>query len=104
MHRFTSNPPSRQVRPYSAYTPSQRATRRPPTIRRAAIDETRYMPTEDIIAGFDRYFQRSGMAPTSIGRMLANDPRLFGDIRNGRELGDRVRTRLVRFLEESAGA
>lgn len=108
MHRFTSNPPSRQLRPFSVYIPSQKATRRParsPLHIEQDASDVRYMPTEDILASFDRYFARTGMAPSAIGRMLANDPALFSDMRKrSRKVGQRLRSRLVRFLEESAHA
>ncbi|WP_443025125.1 hypothetical protein [Sphingomonas sp. QA11] len=40
------------------------------------------------------------MPPTRFGRLSVNDPRLVGDLRNGRELGQRVRARVEAFLTQ----
>lgn len=47
----------------------------------------------------DRYLRHTGTPPTTFGRRAIRDPRLVGDLRNGRELGPRVSERVVRFLE-----
>lgn len=114
MYRFTSNPPCRRVKPVPAYVPTfyplpvvgeaiapapaRRAARQ--SISLPQIEDV--TPTEVIVAGFNRYFQRSGMAPSAIGRMLANDPALFSDLDRGRQIGARLRGRLVRFLAQEA--
>jgi hypothetical protein len=42
-----------------------------------------------------RYLRRTGMPPTRFGRLVARDPKLVNDLRNGRE----PRARLVRRIE-----
>jgi hypothetical protein len=38
------------------------------------------------------------MPPTRFGRLACNDPRLVGDLRNGREPRRRVAQRIVDFI------
>lgn len=45
-----------------------------------------------------RYLRRTGMPPTVFGRGAANDPRLIGDMANGREPGPRMRARIDAFI------
>lgn len=54
-----------------------------------------------LLPRIDRYLRHTNIAPTTFGRRAVNDPRLVGDIRNGRELGPRVAERVVRYLEAS---
>lgn len=100
MYRFTTNPPCRSVKPQPAYIP----TFFPLPDVGDPIASDGWMPTEQILAGFQRYFDRSGMAPSAIGRLLAGDSALFSDMRNGRQIGSRLQARLVRFLEDRADA
>ncbi|MEO7170429.1 MAG: hypothetical protein V4610_23230 [Pseudomonadota bacterium] len=51
-----------------------------------------------VLAKIDRYLKKTGMPPTRFGRLAVNDPRLVGDLRNGRELGQRVLARVEAFL------
>ena len=46
----------------------------------------------------ERYLQRTGMAPTRFGRLTVKDPRLVGDLRNGREPGPDVTARVLAFI------
>lgn len=51
----------------------------------------------------ERFLQRTGMPPTKFGRLAVNDPRLVGDLRNGREPRSATARRIVAFLR-SEGA
>lgn len=53
-----------------------------------------------VLAKIDRYLKETGMPPTRFGRLAVNDPRLVGDLRNGRELGQRVLARVEAFLTQ----
>lgn len=46
----------------------------------------------------EKFLRRSNMPPTRFGRLACNDPRLVGDLRNGREPGRRVARRIVDFI------
>lgn len=48
----------------------------------------------------NRFLQRSGMPPTRFGRLAANDPRLVGDLANGREPGAKLSARVLAFIAE----
>jgi hypothetical protein len=50
----------------------------------------------------ERFLQRTGMPRTKFGRLAVNDPRLVGDLRNGREPGPRVTARILTFIQNSA--
>jgi len=50
----------------------------------------------------EKFLKRSGMPPTKFGRLAVNDPRLVGDLRNGREPGSRVRGRILTFIAQQA--
>lgn len=54
-----------------------------------------------LLPRIDRYLRHTNTPPTKFGRQAVNDPRLVGDLRNGRELGARVSARVVTFLEAS---
>jgi hypothetical protein len=53
-----------------------------------------------VLARINRYLKRTGMPPTRFGRLAINDPRLVGDMRNGREPGPRVIARIEAFLAQ----
>lgn len=46
----------------------------------------------------EKFLKRTGMAPTRFGRDAVNDPRLVGDMRNGREPGPRMTGRILAFI------
>jgi hypothetical protein len=46
----------------------------------------------------ERFLKKTGMAPTAFGRQAVRDPRLVFDLRNGRELTDRMERRLEHFI------
>lgn len=50
----------------------------------------------------EQFLQRTGMPRTKFGRLAVNDPRLVGDLRNGREPGPGVTARVLAFIRDSA--
>ena len=48
----------------------------------------------------EKFLKRTGMPPTKFGRLAVNDPRLVGDLRNGREPGSRVSGRILSFIAD----
>jgi len=50
----------------------------------------------------ERFLQQTGMPPTRFGRLAVNDPRLVGDLRNGREPGPEVSDRIRAFIAGQA--
>ena len=48
----------------------------------------------------ERFLKETGLPPTKFGRLAARDPRLVLDMRNGREIGDRVAARLRIFMAD----
>lgn len=55
-----------------------------------------------LLLKIDRYLRSTGMPPTKFGRLAVNDPRLVGDLRNGRVPGPRLRARVEAFVGERA--
>lgn len=51
-----------------------------------------------LIREIERFMTRTGLAPTTFGRLAACDPRLVFDLRNGREPRDAMRTRVEHFM------
>ncbi|MDQ2891507.1 MAG: hypothetical protein M3R64_00255 [Pseudomonadota bacterium] len=49
----------------------------------------------------DRYLRDHKMPETLFGRRAINDPRLVGDIRRGRQIGERLRRRIETFMQEN---
>ena len=49
----------------------------------------------------DRYLRDHDMPETLFGRRAANDPRLIGDLRRGRRIGERLRRRIEAFMRET---
>jgi hypothetical protein len=45
------------------------------------------------------FLKRAEMAPTRFGRETVGDPRLVGDMKNGRELRGTTAARIVAWLE-----
>lgn len=52
----------------------------------------------------EKFLKRTGMPPTKFGRLAVNDPRLVGDLRNGREPGSRVAARIMTFIAGQVAA
>lgn len=46
----------------------------------------------------EKFLRRTKMPASKFGRLAVNDPRLVHDLRNGRELGTRIASRLEAFL------
>ena len=44
------------------------------------------------------YLKETAMPPTRFGRLAVNDPRLVGDLKNGREPGSHIVARIEAFL------
>lgn len=51
-----------------------------------------------VLVKIDYYLKKTAMSPTRFGRLAVNDPRLVGDLRNGREPGVRMIARIEAFL------
>lgn len=51
-----------------------------------------------LIRQVDRFLCRTGMAATRFGRLVARDPRLVGDMRNGREPRPALADRIEHFM------
>lgn len=47
-----------------------------------------------------RYLRETRMPETKFGRLAVRDPRLVGDMRRGRKLGDAVAERVAAFMRE----
>lgn len=46
----------------------------------------------------ERFLARTGMSVTKFGRLVAHDPRLVGDLRNGREPRPSLSSRIEHFM------
>jgi hypothetical protein len=51
-----------------------------------------------LIRDVERFLAQTGMAVTKFGRLAAHDPRLVGDLRNGREPRPSLRSRIEHFM------
>ena len=51
-----------------------------------------------LLASIDRFLVKRNMAPTHFGRLAVNDPRLVGDMRNGRIPRGRVAAKIEEVL------
>jgi hypothetical protein len=47
------------------------------------------------------YCQRQDVAETMFGRYAASDPRFIGDLRRGRQPGERLTRRVLAYIEEA---
>jgi hypothetical protein len=56
-----------------------------------------------VLRKIHKFLNHSGMPPTKFGRLAVNDPRLVGDLRNGREPGARMVKRIEAFLTQHGG-
>jgi hypothetical protein len=48
----------------------------------------------------EKFLKRTGLRPTVFGRAAARDPRFVFDLRNGRNVGPRLRKRIEAWIEE----
>ncbi|MEO0033447.1 MAG: hypothetical protein RIS94_3205 [Pseudomonadota bacterium] len=53
-----------------------------------------------LIWKIERFLAKTGMAVTKFGRLAASDPRLVGDLRNGREPRSALAKRVEHFMNE----
>ncbi|GAA0451753.1 MULTISPECIES: hypothetical protein [Sphingomonas] len=56
-----------------------------------------------ILQKIDRFLHASGMPPTLFGRNAVHDPRLVGDLRNGREPRPDTVARIETYIAEQEG-
>lgn len=56
--------------------------------------------TSPLLYQIDRFLKRNAMSPTLFGRLAVRDPRLVGDLRNGRLPGARVSTNIEHFMNK----
>lgn len=50
----------------------------------------------------EKFLRQTNMPPTRFGRLVAHDPRLVRDLRNGRELRPPMVKRIEAFLADQA--
>ena len=50
----------------------------------------------------ERHLNRTGLAPTTFGRLAAKDPRLVFDVRNGRQVGQSLAGRVRAAIQGPA--
>jgi len=53
-----------------------------------------------LLPKIERFLRQNAMPPTRFGRLAANDPRLVGDLRRGREPRGALAARVERFIRE----
>lgn len=46
-----------------------------------------------------RHLRQTGTPPTRFGREAAGDPRLVGDLRLGRRVGNKLAARVIAYIE-----
>ncbi len=117
MQRFTSNPPSRQVKPTRAYIPtfyplpcagnrfdapsvSRQTVAKPAstTVRTPSAPKV-LMTNAQLLEGLARYLgKRPALDEAMLGRLFAKDDELLPDMRRGRVLPDRIVQRMTAFL------
>jgi hypothetical protein len=66
-------------------------------IKNTSRDSERAMRMS-VLRKIELYLKETAMPPTRFGRLAVNDPRLVGDLRNGREPGVRLIARIEAFL------
>jgi hypothetical protein len=84
MYRFTSNPPARQIAPTPACRPSERYVYR---------SEARLR-----LGDLERFCRDRRLAPSAVGRAIADDPRLIADLRDGRQPRRQMLDKIDAFL------
>lgn len=52
----------------------------------------------DIRRQVEKFMKEKGVAPTQLGRWAVRDPRIIFDMRNGRQIGTDMETRLRDFM------
>lgn len=56
----------------------------------------------ELLEQIEAYLMRSGVSPSTFGRLAAGDPRLVADLRTGRRLRPGTDERLRNYLHEAA--
>lgn len=56
-----------------------------------------------LLATIRKFLEASGMPPTRFGRAAVNDPRLVGDLANGREPGPGLIRRVEAYIAAHQG-
>lgn len=51
-----------------------------------------------IVRTIERHLRVTGQPPTRFGREAVGDPRLVGDLKNGREPGSMITARILAFI------
>lgn len=57
------------------------------------------LPASKLLAMATAYCQRENVRESMFGRHVASDPRLIGDLRRGRQPGERLTRRVLAFIE-----
>jgi hypothetical protein len=57
-----------------------------------------------LIRKIEKFLKQTGMPATKFGRLAAHDPRLIGDLRNGREPRLAMVTRVEHFMNTFKGS
>jgi hypothetical protein len=60
--------------------------------------------TAPLLYRINKFLKESRMPPTLFGRLAVRDPRLIGDLRNGRQPGPRVVRNVEHFMNKWAEA
>ncbi len=53
-----------------------------------------------LLRQIEMFLRQTGLAPTRFGRLAAHDPRLVFDLRRGREVGEKLHSRVVSWMKE----
>ena len=53
-----------------------------------------------LVRTIDRHLRRTGQPPTRFGREAVGDPRIVGDLKNGREPGPAMVARIEAFIAQ----
>ena len=51
-----------------------------------------------VLAEIDRFLRKTGMTRTRFGREALNDPKLIGDLAEGRQLREPTRRRVLAYI------
>lgn len=57
-----------------------------------------------LLGKIERHLRATGQSPTRFGREAVRDPRLVGDLKNGREPGAAIAVRILKFIADREGA
>ena len=69
-----------------------------------AYAQSAAVPASDLLAVVTTYCQRENVAESMFGRRAVDDPRLVGDLRQGRQPGHRVTNRVLAFVRGTASS